>query len=273
MTTIEETVSAEYLADWNDWHGRRLRATTEAYGIASGIGTDWLSAAPRTFDHLPGSWRLEDGVVVGEGIPLDAVFATVPDRGAPLAHGGTIRLGIGEAVSFGRYRIVGFKRVDDRGIRTYDPLNEKRTSLVELASFDLDPRFTVRARLERAPEGATLFTDQTDGGRVRRTHIGDAVFELDGREHRLTVTAHHTIPGRGFASFSDLTSGVSTSRFRFLEIVLPEGGSDQLELDFNRAFLPPASFHESYSCPLPLDRDRFDVEITAGERTQVYASV
>lgn len=270
MSTLEQTLPAQYLADWADWHSRRVRAATEAYGIAAGVGTDFLGDEPTVFDHLPGSWRLVDGVVVGEGIPQDAVFTTVP-FGEPVEHNGSIRLQIGEALTYGRYRIVGFKRVDDRGIRTYDPLAERRTTLVELATFEPDPRFVISAGLERAEAGATLFTDQTDGGRVRRAHLGDAVFEFDGREHRLTVTAHHTIPGRGFASFSDATSGVSTPRFRFLDIDLPESG-DELVLDFNRAFLPPATFHVSYSCPLPLDRDRLDFEVLAGERTQVYVT-
>lgn len=256
-----------YREQWSAWRARRVRAATEAYGIAASVATEFLDNSPRQHPLLPGKWRLDGETVVGEGIDPARQLYRIPDLDTPIVHGGTVRLGVGEAIQYGRLRVVGFRRATDRGLRIYDPTSDVRTSLLDIAAWQPAPEFIVRGRLERADEGTTVVTDQSDGGRVRRAFVGTAHFELGGREQSLAIVAHHTVPGLGFLSFTDLTSGVETFRFRFLDVELGDGRRDVV-LDFNRAYLPPASFHDGYSCPLPLDGNTLDVEVRAGERVQ-----
>lgn len=264
------TVDATYLQSWLAWHEKRVREATEAYGVAAGIATEWLTDVSQPVDGLPGTWRLDGEEVVGENLGADLELYRVPDLITPLDHGGVIRLAVREAVQCGHLRIVGFKRALDRGLRVYDPTAEARTSLLDIAVWQPDPAYIVPARFEAAGDDDTVVTDQTDGGQVRRRFIGTAYFELGGTEHSLNIVIHHTVPGLGFLSFTDLTSGVDTFRFRFLDVELT--GSDQVTIDFNRAYLPPASFSAGYSCPLPLRGNIIDYAVRAGERSQVRAS-
>lgn len=267
MTAV---LDGTYVAQWQGWRARRLRAATEAYGIAAAVATDFLDATPRKHPLLPGTWRLDGETVVGEGIDPTETLYRLPDLTSPVSHGGAVRLEVGEAIQYGRLRVVGFRRAVDRGLRIYDPTSRVRTTLLDIAAWQPSPEFVVPGRLERAAADTTVVTDQTDGGRVRRAFVGTAYFELAGRAQSLDIVRHHTVGELGFLSFSDHLSDVETFRFRFLDVEV--GDDDAVVLDFNRAYLPPASFHHSYSCPLPLNGNRIDAEVRAGERTQFRAS-
>jgi uncharacterized protein (DUF1684 family) len=45
-----------------------------------------------------------------------------------------------------------------------------------------------------------------------------------------------------------------------------------VQLDFNRAYLPPCAFSDEFNCPLPPGDHRFDAEVTAGETWPEFVS-
>jgi len=66
-------------------------------------------------------------------------------------------------------------------------------------------------------------------------------------------------------TFADATNGVSTKQFRFLKFAASDSAG-VVELDFNRAFLPPCAFGKGYLCPIPPAQNRLPFAVDAGER-------
>ena len=56
---------------------------------------------------------------------------------------------------------------------------------------------------------------------------------------------------------------------RFL-IVPRAPGDDRVELDFNRAFVPPCGFSGQYNCPMPPRQNRFGLAVEAGEKLPLF---
>jgi uncharacterized protein (DUF1684 family) len=68
-----------------------------------------------------------------------------------------------------------------------------------------------------------------------------------------------------FIPFNDLTNGMETyGGGRYLDVQQGEG--DTLTLDFNKAYNPYCAYNPKYSCPIPPDENKLDVEIRAGEK-------
>jgi hypothetical protein len=45
---------------------------------------------------------------------------------------------------------------------------------------------------------------------------------------------------------------------------MPEDG--RLTVDFNKAYNPPCAFNPYSTCPLPPQRNRMDIKVSAGEK-------
>ena len=71
-----------------------------------------------------------------------------------------------------------------------------------------------------------------------------------------------------FAFGQCTTSGDETYRFRFLTL-RADGGAGEIDVDLNRAYLPPCAFSDFYVCPLPPLQNRLTVPVRAGEKTVV----
>ncbi len=146
------------------------------------------------------------------------------------------------------------------------PFVSGRVPFHELKYFPPDPRYRVRAKLERVtpPEEAYLRTNR-DGQAVMR-YLGDLSFSLNG--HPLRLRLYHAGEGVGasvFVPFRDATSGgESYGPGRYLTLELNE--SDDYELDFNRAFNPYCAYTDDFECGFPPAENDLPVPIRAGER-------
>ena len=135
-----------------------------------------------------------------------------------------------------------------------------------LQYFPLDPKYVVRATLERrpAPEEAYLRTNRDNQAVMR--YIGDLVFPLGGETQRLRL--YHAGEGVGtsvFVPFRDRTSGrESYGAGRYLTLELTE--TDEFELDFNRAFNPYCAYTDDFECPFPPAENDLAATIRAGEK-------
>jgi uncharacterized protein len=135
-----------------------------------------------------------------------------------------------------------------------------------LKYFPIDPKYRIRATLERVstPEEAYLRTNR-DGQAVMR-YLGDLKFSLNGASLRLRV--YHAGEGVGtsvFVPFRDLTSGrESYGPGRYLTFELNE--EDVYEIDFNRAFNPYCAYTDAYECGFPPAENDLSVPIRAGEK-------
>jgi uncharacterized protein (DUF1684 family) len=93
--------------------------------------------------------------------------------------------------------------------------------------------------------------------------LGQLVFRLDGREHRLTALGE---PGGGqfFVMFKDRTN--ETTTYSGYRILTPEvvGDDEWTVVDFNFAFNPPCAYSRFTLCPLPPPENRLPVAVEAG---------
>lgn len=71
-----------------------------------------------------------------------------------------------------------------------------------------------------------------------------------------------------FIPFRDKTSGNSTyGGGRYLDIRIPDG--NEIILDFNLLYNPYCAYSYRYSCPIPPEANKLEVEIKAGEKTPI----
>ncbi|MBF6171001.1 DUF1684 domain-containing protein [Nocardia blacklockiae] len=237
MTTSLETRQA----DWQRWHAERETQALDAHGPAALTGTHWLGDDPSTIDGIPGAWVDSGGRAVGTG----------PDFHAEIAPGESLRLG--------ELSLRALVRAGQVALRVFDPQASTRADLLGIDTFDFDPAWVVPGVAEIGSGGLRLdhidgFVSDNPGGTVRLT--------VGGRELALRGTV--TTSGGLQITFADTTNGVETQRFRFLTLPAPDARG-RVEVDFNRAYLPPCAFSDHFLCPLPPAGNRLDFAVRAGE--------
>jgi hypothetical protein len=141
-----------------------------------------------------------------------------------------------------------------------------RVPFHDLRYFPPDPKYRVRATLERAPapEEAYLRTNRDNQAVMR--YIGDLTFPLGGETLHLRL--YHAGEGVGtsvFVPFRDLTSGrESYGAGRYLTLELNE--ADEYDVDFNRAFNPYCAYTDDFECAFPPSENDLPIAVRAGEK-------
>jgi hypothetical protein len=228
-------------ADWQRWHDDRDTLATGAHGPAALIGTHWLGDEPLHIDGLPGTWADSGGRAVG----------TAPEFQVDLAPGNQYRLG--------DLLLQALVRAEQVALRVFDPQAPTRAGLLGIDTFDFDPAWVITGTAEPAAENLRL--EHIDGF-VSDNAAGAIRLPIDGREVVLQGT---TTPVGGLQfTFADATNGYETQRFRFLTVAGPDARG-RVEVDFNRAYLPPCTFSDHFLCPLPPAGNRLDFAVRAGE--------
>ncbi|GEK80309.1 DUF1684 domain-containing protein [Agrococcus baldri] len=268
-----ERGAERFARDWRAWRIRRWHDVAGPHGIAALAGTHWLTPAAQVLEGVPGRWRAEGEAALGAGLAGSGVTrrdgSAVGDEEL-LAAGDELRLG--EQHGDGVLLRV-FVREGVPALRRIDPAAERRTGLTGISAFEPDPDWVLEARWtpgSTALGAAALEVEQVDGHRTRRSDVGTLAFELEGRQLRLTTTGGVDADGAPALAvvFSDTTSGIEASPFRFLRLPLPDA-SGVVTIDWNRAFLPPCTFSDHYVCPMPSPENRLPVAVRAGERMPV----
>ena len=138
--------------------------------------------------------------------------------------------------------------------------------------FPPAPDWRLAAKLDRAAPGAGDHVElATSTGQLRNMeNMGQLVFDVGGKEQRLTAFMSHAADGFEvlFVPFRDTTSGADTyGAGRYVEVPYEpdEPHQEPLELDFNYAYNPSCAFSPAYDCPFPPPGNRLSVAVTAGE--------
>ena len=148
-----------------------------------------------------------------------------------------------------------------------DPIPDaKKTALLPLAYFPIDPTYDVPASLTPSDD-PTIHDMQTSTGAPRKMRTaGTLTFSLKGQ--LLSIVAFYDLTGSPehlSVMFNDMTSGTETyGGGRYLD--LDRNPQGVYELDFNRAYHPYCYYNASYECPIPPRENRLKVPIRAGER-------
>jgi uncharacterized protein (DUF1684 family) len=153
---------------------------------------------------------------------------------------------------------------DDEFRRTNDPVPENRKSaLLPLEYYPVDPAFNVPAVLRPAPDAPTVKMITSTGTMEEHRVLGTLEFTVQGQTLKLTAFASEA--NRLFVPFQDQTSGTETyGAGRYIDLV--RTGTNLYEIDFNNAYNPYCYYSLAYICPLPPQENRLAVPVRAGEK-------
>ncbi|MBA8817618.1 hypothetical protein FHX48_002723 [Microbacterium halimionae] len=158
----------------------------------------------------------------------------------------------------------------EHGLRVWDAQSPAINSFEKIDAYDYDPSWVITAQFIPVGEGRTVpFEHIRDNGGTRNLVVpGDIVFTLDGNDYSLSAFDDG---GQLLLVFADQTNGSETyGSGRFLFVDRSAEDSENVTLDFNRAFVPPCGFSAKYNCPLPPATNRFSLPIRAGEKNVVF---
>ena len=151
------------------------------------------------------------------------------------------------------------------------PLEEaEKIHFKGLKYFPIDLKYRFEGKIERyiinindPKYYATFLTNK--GPRKRYVRYGKFRFTLEGKD--LTLELYKSIGSDAiFIPFYDKTNGHETyegGRYLDAEILMP---GYRLLIDFNYAYNPSCAYNETFVCVLPLEENRLNIEIRAGEK-------
>jgi uncharacterized protein (DUF1684 family) len=138
--------------------------------------------------------------------------------------------------------------------------------------YPISSKYAVIAKFVKANNQA-VFKMKTTGTRTPEyVKYGELIFTLDGKEFHLNLYQNIELSKQKgfedylFLPFSDLSCGKETYiGGRYIDMKFPK--SDQVLIDFNKAYNPYCAYNHKYSCPIvPLDND-LNIEILAGVKS------
>lgn len=165
-----------------------------------------------------------------------------------------------------------FQRKLDREYADPDlsPLEEKDRKVFKgLDFFEIDPDYIVQAEFVRTPSESP-FAMKTSSDKIKiYVKYGELYFNLKGEDLRLNLYQSQDLVNDPeyfdylFLPFTDPTNGISTyGGGRYIDFRIPE--SNEVILDFNKAYNPYCAYSGNYSCPIPPKENDLPVEIIAG---------
>lgn len=219
--------------EWNNWRASRVAKVTGPTGNLALIETRW-----------------QDG---GSEISLEEALGGQPS---------TVQVTREQRKDFNG-------KVVATGIRLWDSNSPSIQAFQSIDAYPYDPHWVLKAKfIPHSAAQPVPFEFVKDNGGTRDLAVpGEIQITIEGVEYTL-----HAFDDEGtlILVFADPTNGVeSYAAGRFL-FVTREAGTDEVIIDFNRAFVPPCGFSFSYNCPLPPTQNRIHIAIRAGEKNPVF---
>jgi uncharacterized protein (DUF1684 family) len=169
----------------------------------------------------------------------------------------------------GNLSLAAYPGPETLALIVFDPKRPQLVAFEHLLYYPPDPRYAVKARLEKFAEQPKMKVTTTRKLEKTFYRFGLVHFRLDGKD--LTLAALKTsLEGPDsrtlFIPFKDATNGGETYEVgRFLDV--PEPTKDEFILDFNRCYNPLCNYSPAYNCPMPPLENILNVGIPAGEKT------
>ena len=271
----DSTTDSAYRAQIEAWRAAREASLKADGGWLTVAGLFWLKDGPNSFGSTP-----DNDIRLPASAPARAgVFLAEPGRVRLRLEAGVAAQLAGQAVTeaelwpdsenvlvLGRLTLQLIERGGRRAIRLKDIDSPARRAFQGLAWFPVDEAYRVTARFLPSEPPQRLPIVNVLGQVVDMPSPGVAVFELGGRELRLTPVLESPEAKELFFIFRDETSGRETyGAGRYLYAAPAVDG--RLVLDFNKAYSPPCAFTEFATCPLPPPQNRLRLRVEAGERS------
>ena len=277
-----ESTSPEYVAEVDAWHADRVARLTTDTGWLTLVGLHPLEGEFLVLGSAPeADVRLIDKAPARIGVltQTDAAVTLTADPAAHLSVDDTILdtplvlvpdvPGPPTIVAAGDLLFHLIERGGKRFLRVKDTKHPALKEFAGIERYPVDARWRVTARLEPHDPPRGVLVPNVLGQLEEQPSPGVLVFELDGKECRLTPVG---APGEGlFLVFADATSGHTTyGGGRFLSTA-PPGPDGTVVLDFNRSVSPPCAFSAYATCPLPPEGNTLAVAVEAGEKSEAAA--
>ncbi|MEQ8627536.1 DUF1684 domain-containing protein [Ekhidna sp.] len=149
------------------------------------------------------------------------------------------------------------------------PFVQKKVEYQEVEYFEPNPDYKVNGTLDRLTKRETLTLGNSDGSTTTYLRFANVKFKIKGQSCSLLILKALGFGNQYLLAFGDGTSGDTTyGGGRYLDIAI--GKSDQITLDFNKAYSPYCAYFEDFTCPLPPRENLLDVAIEAGEKNYPY---
>lgn len=146
------------------------------------------------------------------------------------------------------------------------PFYGKFESYAGLKYFETSLKYKIRAAYQPIGNRQIRNLATSDGKQEAYEEYGYAIFDIDGVNNKLLIL--RSVPTTSndlFIPFADSSSGDSTyGGGRYLNIVLTD--SEEVEIDFNKAYNPYCAYTAAFSCPLPPAANYLAIQIPAGEK-------
>lgn len=262
MTATAET---DLAGDWAAWHAEREDTLRTPHGWLSLTGLHWLDTEARSYQDLPGTWRVRDhGVDVtasaADGVRVDGVAVEGTARVEPVDGKPGVLVAVGER------RVEVIRREEHFALRVRDPQAPTRQRFSGVPAFPVDASWIVTGRFEpwEAPRRIDVDT-VIDGLGFHPTAVGTVRVTVGGAEQELVALAGQE--GELKLHFRDGTSGDSTyGGGRTVSTDVPDDDGS-VRIDLNRTINLPCSFTAFATCPLPPAGNVVSVPVEAGEKT------
>lgn len=135
--------------------------------------------------------------------------------------------------------------------------------------YPINPRYRVKARLVRT-ENAPVFNMPTTGSPAKFYEYGKLYFFIGDVEYRLNTYVSVGLQNDPeyadylFLPFGDLSNGNETySGGRYIDFRIPTD-TNEIFIDFNRAYNPYCAYATGYSCPKVPNSNILPLKIEAG---------
>lgn len=150
------------------------------------------------------------------------------------------------------------------------PLKDKdRKNFMGLEFFKFDSIYVVHAKFVKTPDESPFEMKTTTERLPVYVKYGIVTFSLKGNEYHLNVYQNQDLMKKeGFADylflpFLDDTNGdESYGGGRYIDLRIPE--SDEVVIDFNKAYNPYCAYNEKYSCPIVPRENYLELKVEAG---------
>jgi len=245
------------------WHETRIKSLLRDQGWLTLVALTWLKEGQNELESI-GMITLRDTIPLFTALPTatatlkekpvqSLILKTDADKGGP------------DKITSGTKTFAVIKRGGKFAIRMWDTESPVRKEFTGIDRFPIDEKWKIEARWEPYPEFKKVTIPTVVPG-IFETGMapGVAVFSLNGKEYRIEPVSDDSLKEFSFI-FSDLTAGKETyGGGRFLDAKGPVNG--KVILDFNKAYNPPCAFTSFATCPVPLQQNRLQVRIEAGEK-------
>lgn len=150
------------------------------------------------------------------------------------------------------------------------PLPDKfRKDFESLDFFAPDTNYIVKAKLVLTPEAIPFMMPTTTDRKSEEVVYGVAHFTVNGVARQLEIYQNKELMLEEeyvdylFLPFTDLTNGEETyGGGRYIDLRIPK--TDEITIDFNRAYNPYCAYNKKYSCPLVPSVNHLNTKVKAG---------